>query len=143
MRRGTIKEIRKFQVEDNRLKVARIERMIADFERMDVDLQNEIATEQKRARIHDPTNFAYPLFAKAANQRRENLKRSVDELKSRLEDAKKALAEAVVELKKIELLEERRQMPELTPAISMSAPAKQTAQRALHILGRRLRSQGF
>ena len=69
-------------------------------------------------RIHDPTNFAYPLFAKAANKRRENLKRSVDDLERNLEDAKAALAEAVDELSKLEMLEERRQMPELTPTVS-------------------------
>ena len=120
MRRGTMKEKSKFLVEERRLKVTRIERMIADFERMDVDLQNEITTEQKRVRIHDQTNFAYPLFAKSANRRSENLKRSVDELKSKLEDAKAALAEAVDELNKLEMLEERRRMPELTSTVSMS-----------------------
>jgi flagellar export protein FliJ len=113
---------KRFLVEEKRLKVTHIERMIADFERMDVDLQNEITTEQKRVRIHDPTNFAYPLFAKATNQRSENLKRSIDELKSKLEDAKAALAAAVDELNKLEMLEERRRMPELTPTVSMSAP---------------------
>ena len=118
MRRGTIKQKRRFLVEERRLKVTRIERMIADFERLDVDLQNEIATEQKRVRIHDRTNFAYPLFAKAANQRSENIKRSVDELRSKLEDAKAALAEAVDDLNKLEMLEERRQTPELTPTVS-------------------------
>ena len=119
MRRGTIKEKRKFLVEERRLKVTRIERMIADCERVDVDLQNEIATEQKRVRIHDQTNFAYPLFAKAANRRSENLKRSVDELKSKLEDAKDALGKAVDELNKIEVIEEHRRMPELTPTASI------------------------
>ena len=113
MRRGTIKEKQKFLLEERRLKVMRIERMIADCERVDGDLQNEIATEQKRVRIHDQTNFAYPLSAKAARQRSENLKRSVEELKSKLEDAKAAMAEAVDELNKLEKLDERRQMPEL------------------------------
>ena len=135
MRRGTIKEKRRFLVEERRLKVTRIERMIADFERLDVDLQKEIATEQKRVRIHDPTNFAYPLFAKAANQRSENLKRSVDELKIKLEDAKAALTEAVDELNKLEMLEERRHMPELTSPNRL--PFKQTR------IGLPGRSQGF
>ena len=132
MRRGTMKEKLRFLVDERRLKVTRIERMIADFEQMDVDLQNEISTEQKRVRIHDQTNFAYPLFAKSANKRSENLKRSVDELERKLEDAKVALAEAVDELNKLEMLEERRTVPELTPTVSM-----------LTALQHRVRSRGL
>ena len=45
-------------------------------------------------------------------QRRENLKRSADELKSQLEDAKAALGEAFEDMKKVELLDERDQMRE-------------------------------
>ena len=94
--------------------------MIADFEQMDVDLQNEISTEQKtRYRFTTRPISPYPLFAKAANRRSENLKRSVDELKSKLEDAKDALGKAVDELNKIEMIEEHRWMPELTPTASM------------------------
>ena len=44
--------------------------------------------------------------------RRENLKRSADELKGQLDDAKAALGEAFEELKKVELLDERDQMRE-------------------------------
>ena len=39
--------------------------------------------------------------------RRENLKRSADELKVQLDDAKAALGEAFEELKKVEMLDER------------------------------------
>ena len=45
-------------------------------------------------------------------QRRENLKRSADELRTQLDDAKAALGEAFEELKKVELLDERDQMRE-------------------------------
>ena len=86
--------------------------MIADFERMSTDLEREIQTEQERAGINDPTHFAYPTYAKAAIQRRENLTRSADELRDQLEDAKAALGEAFEELKKVELLDERDQARE-------------------------------
>ena len=72
----------------------------------------KIKVEQDRANIHDPAHFAYPTYAKAAIQRRENLKQSADELKVQLNDAKDALAEAFEELKKVELLDERDQMRE-------------------------------
>jgi flagellar FliJ protein len=110
--RDTLIRLKKFQVDEKRRKVTQIETMIAEFERMANDLEREIKVEQDRAGIHDPGHFAYPTYAKAAIQRRENLKRSADELKGQFDDAKEALAEAFEELKKVELLDERDQMRE-------------------------------
>ena len=110
--RETLIRLKKFQVDERRRKVAQIEAMIAEFERMATDLDREIKTEQDRANIHDPSHFAYPTYAKAAMVRRENLKRSADELKQQLDDAQAALGEAFEELKKVELLDERDQARE-------------------------------
>jgi len=110
--RETLIRLRKFQVDEKRRRVAQIESMVADFDRMAGDLEREITTEQERAGIHDPTHFAYPTYAKAAMVRRDNLKRSADELKGQLEEARMHLAEAFEELKKVELLDERDQMRE-------------------------------
>ena len=110
--RETLIRLRKFQVDEKRRRVAQIESMVADFDRMAADLEREITAEQDRAGIHDPTHFAYPTYAKAAIVRRDNLKRSADELKGQLEDARMALAEAFEELKKVELLDERDQARE-------------------------------
>jgi flagellar protein FliJ len=110
--RETLIRLKKFQVDERRRKVAQIEGMIAEFERMAGDLEREIKSEQDRAGIHDPGHFAYPTYAKAAMQRRENLQRSADDLKLQLETATGALAEAFEEMKKIELLDERDQMRE-------------------------------
>jgi flagellar protein FliJ len=110
--RETLIRLKKFQVDEKRRKVAQIEGMIAEFERIAAELEREIRSEQDRAGIHDPAHFAYPTYAKAAMQRRENLRRSADELKVQLEEAKLALAEAFEEMKKVELLDERDQMRE-------------------------------
>ena len=110
--RETLIRLKKFQVDEKRRKVAQIEGMIAEFDRMSGDLDREIRAEQERAGIHDPAHFAYPTYAKAAIQRRENLKRSADELKVQLDDAKAALHDAFEELKKVELLDERDQQRE-------------------------------
>ena len=110
--RETLIRLKKFQVDEKRRKVAQIETMIAEFERMGGDLEREIKVEQDRAGIHDPGHFAYPTYAKAAIVRRENLKRSTDELRIQLDDAKSALGEAFDELKKVELLDERDQARE-------------------------------
>ena len=110
--RETLIRLKKFQVDEKRRKVAQIEAMIADFDRMAGDLDREIKTEQDRAGIHDPSHFAYPTYAKAAINRRENLRRSAGELKAQLDDAQAALGEAFEELKKVEMLDERDQARE-------------------------------
>jgi flagellar export protein FliJ len=102
--RDTLIRLKKFQVDEKRRKVMQIEGMIAEFDRMAADLDREILAEQERAGIHDPGHFAYPTYAKAALNRRDNLKRSAEDLKSQLEDARAA--------KKVELLDERDQMRE-------------------------------
>ena len=110
--RETLIRLKKFQVDEKRRRVSQIEGMIADFQRMSAELEREILTEQERAGINDPSHFAYPTYAKAAIQRRENLLRSADELRAQLEEAKGHLAEAFEELKKVELLDERDQARE-------------------------------
>src|ERR1700678_1706152 len=97
--RNTLIRLKKFQLDEKRRKVAQIDAMIADFQRMATDLDREILAEQERAGISDPGHFAYPTYAKAAIARREHLKRSADELRTQLEDAKLALADAFDELK--------------------------------------------
>jgi flagellar protein FliJ len=86
--------------------------MIGEFERISSDLERDIKIEQDRSGIHDPGHFAYPTYARAAIQRRDNLKRSAHDLKIQLEDAKASLSEAFEEMKKVELLDERDQMRE-------------------------------
>ena len=105
--RETLIRLKKFQVDEKRRKVAQIEAMMAEFDRIASELDREIKLEQDRAGIHDPAHFAYPTYAKAAMGRRENLKRSSDELRGQLDDAKAMLGEAFEELKKVEMLDER------------------------------------
>jgi flagellar protein FliJ len=112
--RETLIRLKKFQVAERRRTVAQIESMISGFERISADLERDIKIEQDRSGIHDPAHFAYPTYAKAAIQRRDNLKRSAHDLKIQLEDAKAALGEAFEEMRKVELLGERDQIRERT-----------------------------
>jgi flagellar export protein FliJ len=105
--RDAVIRLKRFEVEEKRRKVADIEAMIADFNHMAVDLDRQIAIEQERAGISDVNHYAYPTFAKAAIQRRNNLAASANDLAAKLASARGELDEAVEELKKIELLEER------------------------------------
>ena len=105
--REALIRLKKFQVEERRRTVAQIESMISGFERIGADLERDIKIEQDRSGIHDPAHFAYPTYAKAAIQRRDNLKRSAHDLKIQLEDTKAALGEAFEEMRKVELFGER------------------------------------
>lgn len=105
-REGLIR-LKRFHAEEKRRQVAQIETMIAEFERMSRDLDDQIHTEQERSGIRDVNHFAYPTFAKAAIQRRDNLLASAAELKGQLATAKAEYDEAKEELQKIEALAER------------------------------------
>jgi flagellar FliJ protein len=105
--RDAVIRLKRFEVEEKRRKVADIEAMISDFNHMASDLDRQIAIEQERSGISDVNHYAYPTFAKAAIQRRNNLAASAANLAAKLAAAREELDEACEELKKIELLEER------------------------------------
>ena len=58
--------------------------MIGDFNQMANDLDRQIAIEQERAGVSDTNHYAYPTFAKAAIQRRNNLPASAADLEAKL-----------------------------------------------------------
>jgi flagellar FliJ protein len=105
--RDAVIRLKRFEVEEKRRKVAEIETMIGEFSHMAADLDRQIAIEQERAGISDVNHCAYPTFAKAAIQRRNNLTASAHDLEAKLSAARGDLEEAMEELKKIEFLEER------------------------------------
>jgi hypothetical protein len=89
--RATFIRRREFQADDKRQRLVVMERTIADFDRIAADLDREILIEQERARNYDPAHFAYPTYAKAAILRRDNLRRSADELRAQLAKGNDAL----------------------------------------------------
>jgi flagellar FliJ protein len=105
--RDAVIRLKRFEVEEKRRKVAEIEAMIGEFNHMATDLDRQIAIEQERAGVSDVNHYAYPTFAKAAIQRRDNLATSVAGLEAKLAAARGELDDACEDLKKIELLHER------------------------------------
>jgi flagellar export protein FliJ len=108
--------LKKFQVDEKRRSVTQIEMMIADFERMAAELDQQIEIEHQKTGISDVAHFAYSTFAKAAIARRDNLLNSARDMKGTLENAQDALAEAVEDLKKVELLDQREHGREVEAA---------------------------
>jgi flagellar export protein FliJ len=105
-REGLVR-LKRFQVDEKRRQVAQIETMIAEFERMARELNEQIVVEQERSGIRDTAHFAYPTFAKAAMQRRDNLLASANELKEQLAAASRECTEAEEDLQKLEAIAER------------------------------------
>ena len=99
--------LRRFEASEKARKVASLETMILDFEHMSVDLSRQIAAEEERTGVRDPSHFAYSTFAKAAALRRSNLLTSVADLRLKLDAARLEHEEAVTELRKVEPIETR------------------------------------
>jgi flagellar export protein FliJ len=106
--RDALSRLKRFGVEEKQRRVSEIEAMIGDFNQMASHLDRQIAIEQERAGVSDTNHCAYPTFAKAAIQRRDNLLASAADLEAKLASARETLGEALEELKKIEQLDEGR-----------------------------------
>lgn len=83
--RESVLRLKRFEAEEKARKVADLQAMIREFEQMASDLDRQIASEESRTGVKDMKHFAYSTFAKAAAQRRDNLKISVDDLKAKLD----------------------------------------------------------
>lgn len=105
--RENLLRLKHFKVEDRTRQLTQIDLMIGEFVRMKEELDRQIAIEEEKSGITDPNHFAYPTFAKAARQRRDNLGGSIRDLEDKRQGAVDALAEAEEELKKAEMLENR------------------------------------
>ena len=105
--RENLVRLKRFQVNEKRRQLMQLDMMIAEFDRMAGDLEIQIGAEEKKAGITDINHFAYPTFAKAARQRRDNLKNSQNDLIMQRGSAESLLAEAEAELSKAEMLESR------------------------------------
>ena len=80
-----LRRSKEFEVGQNRWRANQIETMIAEFDRICIDLGRQIEAEEMHARICDPAHFAYPTYAKAARERRAKLQRSADALRIELD----------------------------------------------------------
>jgi hypothetical protein len=72
-------------------RISTLRRLIADCDRMASDLDQEVRNEENRVKVHDPADIAYPIYAKATASRRDNLRRSADELRAHLAKAEQGL----------------------------------------------------
>lgn len=76
-----LRRINEFEINQRRWQVIQIETMLAELERICIDLGHQIEAEEALARIYDPKHFAYPTYAKAARERRAKLELTADALR--------------------------------------------------------------
>ena len=105
--RDSLVRLKEFQVNEKRRQLQQLQSMMSEFERMAKELVHQISLEESKSGITDPTHFAYPTFAKAARQRRDNLLASQTDLAEQRAGAEATLAEAELELSKAEMRETR------------------------------------
>lgn len=83
MKRTTV-DIRSRRIAEAKARIAMVESTAVGFERSAAGLEIEIAEAERKAGIADKAHFAYPLYAKAAAERRDNLLRSAAYLRARM-----------------------------------------------------------
>ncbi|MGZ5569457.1 MAG: hypothetical protein ACXWKG_20780 [Limisphaerales bacterium] len=76
---------RRFKVNNSMCKVAELERTICELDRAGSALETQIEIEESQTGVRDPADFAYSTFAKAARERRDRLRVTVQRLKAELE----------------------------------------------------------
>lgn len=82
--RETALRLKRHEVEEKSRKVEDLERIIREFDQMASDLERQIQLEEDRTGVRDRGHFSYSTFAKAAAQRRDNLRQSTEGLREKL-----------------------------------------------------------
>jgi flagellar protein FliJ len=62
-------------------KLSRMESMIRELSAEVAKLNSAIASEEKKSGVSDPNHFAYPCYAKSVMLRRNNLLRTIENLR--------------------------------------------------------------
>jgi len=81
------------KVADLKRRIPILKRLIADCDRLAADLDQEVQNVEHLSRIHDPASATYPMYARATASRRDNLRRSAEELRTHLAEVEKGLRE--------------------------------------------------
>jgi hypothetical protein len=115
--------VKEFTVREKRRRASQLDLMINEFNRMADELTLQIESEERKSGITDYNNFAYPTFAKAARQRRDNIINSRQDLIDKRQAAQDELVIAEAELARAEALDQRegRTPAPLTPRNNASA----------------------
>ena len=102
--KNALLKLRRFRYEDHRRQVMEIDSMIAEFQRKQDELDQQVQIEEARTGVCDPNHFNYSLTAKSIRNRRDNLNKSIADLQQQRHEAGLRLEESTGELHKAEVL---------------------------------------
>lgn len=105
--RETLLRLHRFRTEERRRQAADIDAMVQDLTKKYDELDAHVRFEESRNGVSDPNNVNYSMAAKAARGRRDNLLKSIGELKDQKNSVMDMLANEEAELRKVELLVEK------------------------------------
>ncbi|MEG8099462.1 hypothetical protein [Candidatus Liberibacter brunswickensis] len=74
-----------FQLNDQKCQLQQLRATILEFRRIVSALERQISIEERKVGIYDKSHFAYPILAKSARQRADNLLISIRDLLLRQE----------------------------------------------------------
>jgi flagellar protein FliJ len=123
--RESLLRLNRFRVEDCRRQVADMDLMIQDLMRKHDDLDNHVKFEEQRTGVSDINNVNYSMAAKSVRGRRDNILKTVGELRDQHESMIERLKEAEGDLRKVEMLVEKETPTARSPLgnSSILAPA--------------------
>lgn len=98
----------RFKVEELQKQMSELDRSKAALNGQIERLEASVPEEQAAATQSKDGYLAYGSYAQAVIKRKENIRLSLDEVETQVDALRERLAEAFQELKKYELLEERR-----------------------------------
>lgn len=105
--RETLLRLHRFRTEERRRQAADIDTMVQDLSKKYDELDAHVRFEESRNGVTDPGSVNYSMAAKAARGRRDNLQKSIAELKDQKASVLALLADEEADLRKIELLMEK------------------------------------
>ena len=119
--RESLLRLNRFRVEDCRRQVADMDLMIQDLMRKHDDLDNHVKFEEQRTGVSDINNVNYSMAAKSVRGRRDNILKTVGELRDQHESMIEKLKEAEADLRKVELLVEKESPVAKAPPAAVSS----------------------
>jgi flagellar protein FliJ len=105
--RETTLRLHRFRTEERRRQAADIDGMIQDLSKKYDELDAHVRFEEGRNGVSDPTNVNYSMAAKATRGRRDNLLKSISDLKDQKASVIALLANEEADLRKVEMLMEK------------------------------------
>jgi flagellar protein FliJ len=105
--RETLLRLHRFRTEERRRQASDIDGMIQDLMKKYDELDAHVRFEESRNNVTDPANVNYSMAAKATRGRRDNLLKSIADLKDQKEAVLVQLGEEETNLRKVEMLVEK------------------------------------